>query len=107
LIANPIMGHFESSFASDITQHTKLATKYEFNMYSFDSDLSFGIDATAPDQDQRLKARISLSNVAFYFIQGIGLCFIKKFKNILFTIGIGTNFGKKSKQTLGISFEII
>jgi hypothetical protein len=64
LIANPIMGHFSSSYAADVTSTIRMATKYDFNMYSYDSDLSFGVEFEPPHQQQTLRASISLMNVS-------------------------------------------
>jgi hypothetical protein len=75
LIANPIMGHFSSSYAADVTPTIRMATKYDFNMYSYDSDLSFGMEFEPPHQQQTLKASVSLMNVSLIHL-GDFFCFI-------------------------------
>lgn len=44
LTANPIMGHLSSSYVQQASPHLLLAAKYDFNMYSFESDLAFGME---------------------------------------------------------------
>lgn len=71
LIANPIMGHFESSFGTTLTEYIRVATRYDFNMYSFDSDLSLGVEYKDPLDDQVLRAKVSLINVLFNLYRGL------------------------------------
>ena len=71
LIANPIMGHFESSFGTTIAENIRMATRYDFNMYSFDSDLSLGVEYQDPLDDQILRAKVSLVNVFFNLYRGL------------------------------------
>jgi distribution and morphology protein 10 len=62
-IANPVMGHFSSSYATDVSPLIRMATKYDFNMYSYDSDLSLGIEFTPLHKRQTLKGSVSQLNV--------------------------------------------
>ena len=61
---NPFMGHFTCSYATTALRRDLLmATRYEFNVYSYDSDLSFGIIYSPPEKQQTLKFRVGLSQV--------------------------------------------
>jgi mitochondrial distribution and morphology protein 10 len=67
LIANPIMGHFSTSYAAKVSPLVRMATKYDFNMYSYDCDLSYGIEFTPLDKKQTLKASVSQLKVFLFY----------------------------------------
>jgi distribution and morphology protein 10 len=98
-VCNPIMGHFSFSFGADVSKNMKMATRYDFNMYSYDSDLSFGVEYAPENSKQVLKGRISFSN-------GLGLSLSGMFQQILYTIGMETSFGPNPAQNFGIEIEI-
>lgn len=64
LIVNPIMGHISTSYTSHIVPSTILSTRYDFNVYSYDSDVSIGIEVTK--DDQVLALRLSKANVSHH-----------------------------------------
>ncbi|KAJ2997980.1 Mitochondrial distribution and morphology protein 10 [Globomyces sp. JEL0801] len=63
-IANPVMGHYTSSYAAQVRPHIKMATRYDFNIYSYDADVSVAIEIAPRGKDQKLNARFSLLNVS-------------------------------------------
>ncbi|KAJ3275328.1 Mitochondrial distribution and morphology protein 10 [Terramyces sp. JEL0728] len=61
--ANPIMGHFTTSYAAHLTPNVLMATQYDYNMYSYDADVLLGVQMTPPGKNQVLKAKLSLQKV--------------------------------------------
>jgi distribution and morphology protein 10 len=96
IIINPFMGHFQESLYVKIRDGLRMATQYDFNMFSFDADLSCGMEFEK--EDLTLKSRISL-------LHGLGVTISNRFEHVLVSIGISSGFEKNSSQ-LGISFEI-
>jgi distribution and morphology protein 10 len=63
LILNPVMGHISTSYSSEIMSRLIVTTKYEFNFFSYDSDVSFGMEFFSSKKDQLLQFRLSLLHV--------------------------------------------
>ena len=60
---NPVMGHLTATYACLVRPNTRMATQYDFNMYSFDSDVSVGVELDAVSSSQTLKYAVSLAKV--------------------------------------------
>ena len=63
VVANPVMGHLTTAYMSTILPNLDMATQCEFNMYSFETDLSLGIEFAPPGSKQMLKAKIGFLDV--------------------------------------------
>lgn len=59
LACNPILGHISSTYSVKTSLNTTFASRYDFNIYSYDSDLSFGCElwnlANTPNKPKSLK----------------------------------------------------
>ena len=69
LVLNPVMGHLSSSYTTHLQPTLVMTTKFDFNVYSYESDVSVGLKISPSISDidiripQTLNARFSLSNV--------------------------------------------
>lgn len=95
---NPIMGHFSMSSTCPITRHLFAANRFDFNMHSYESDISFGIEYRTLESAM-LKLRFGLT-------QGIGLFYQIAIKSCTFRIGVSTELTENPKRLLGIQFTI-
>ncbi|KAJ8329243.1 Mitochondrial distribution and morphology protein 10 [Batrachochytrium dendrobatidis] len=99
LVANPIMGHLNSAYSTTVLKDMQMATRYSFNMYSFNADVSVGVEYAPVGRNQVLKARLSLE-------EGVALRFDGRFKDIMYSIGMSTGFGPDSKQFFGVQIQL-
>ncbi|KAJ3217139.1 Mitochondrial distribution and morphology protein 10 [Clydaea vesicula] len=99
LILNPMMGHFSSAFTTSLKKNLIMSTKYDFNAYSYESDLGIGLEFGTEDKKQLLKARCSLNEGLALKLEGV-------YKRCLFSVGLQTDFGKVPRRSIGIEFSI-
>jgi len=64
LVSNPVMGFISSTYTSTIAKGMYMSTRYNFNVYSYKSDLAFGVEYNPEKSDQLIKAKISLRDVS-------------------------------------------
>jgi hypothetical protein len=60
---NPIMGHLSVVHAASAGQDLLMAVRYEFNTFSFDSDIAFGLHYAPEDKRQAIKLRCGMRQV--------------------------------------------
>lgn len=60
-----MMGHISTSYTTTVAKDVQASTRYDFNIYSFDSDLVFGISYAPEQKGQKVKFRIGGSQVCF------------------------------------------
>ena len=97
LISNPIMGHIKSNLYRRISDTLKLATQYELNVYSMDSDISVGGEYKINDDGQILKLKASLRDGA-----GVGIKSMFDWG----MVSLGFSVGKTTAAQWGISLEV-
>ncbi|KAJ3359684.1 Mitochondrial distribution and morphology protein 10 [Kappamyces sp. JEL0680] len=100
LILNPIMGHLATSYSTSLNSVVTLSTRYDFNIYSYDSDVSVGVEFAPAAKNQLLQGRLSLAN-------GLGFCLSGKLEQVLYRIGMETTFGSKPVQNFGLTIELL
>ncbi|KAJ3086146.1 Mitochondrial distribution and morphology protein 10 [Quaeritorhiza haematococci] len=98
-VANPMMGHITSSYTTTVRPNMDLSTRYDFNTYSYESDLAVGMEYAPQGKDQLMKARVSLS-------QGLALKLESRYKRALFSIGLMTEFAHRPRRSIGIEVQI-
>lgn len=92
-----------------------MSTRYDMNMYSFESDIavggefrSFGMGTSADldkplmekkNEGQVLKARLSMRN-------GVGVKLEGKYKRALWSVGMETEFGRYPRRRVGIELQL-
>jgi len=95
LVSNPVMGFISSTYTSTVAKGMYMSTRYNFNVYSYESDLAFGVEYNPEKSDQLIKAKISLKD-------GIAVLLEGKFQKARYNIGFLSGFGKTAKQQLGL-----
>ncbi|KAI9356553.1 hypothetical protein DFJ73DRAFT_823145 [Zopfochytrium polystomum] len=101
LLANPMMGHVSASFTSTVFPDLVMSTAYDFNTYSYESDLSLGLEYAPKDAEQVLKAKFGLS-------KGIGLKIEGRYNGqVLVGIGMTTEFSLKPRSTFGVEINFV
>ncbi|KAJ3103003.1 Mitochondrial distribution and morphology protein 10 [Phlyctochytrium planicorne] len=95
-----MMGHLGTSYATSLSSSVTMATRYQFNIFSYDSDLSVGIDFRPPEQRNVLKAKFSLKD-------GIGMKIEGRYQRILYSLGLMTELKQNPKKTVGIEIQIV
>ncbi|KAI8926821.1 hypothetical protein BC831DRAFT_399492 [Entophlyctis helioformis] len=98
-VANPIMGHLSASYATTVAKDLQMATRYDFNTYSFDADLSVGVEYAPSGKDQVLKGRLSLA-------EGLSVRFDGRFQDAIYSLGMSTGFGPSPRQTFGVQLQL-
>jgi len=63
LVSNPVMGFISSTYTTTVSKGMYMSTRYNFNAYSYESDLAFGIEYNPEESNQLIKAKISLKDV--------------------------------------------
>jgi hypothetical protein len=70
------MGHMSFSHSLKVRPHISVTSHYDFNVFSYVSDFSVGIQLLQKNHDQILQASLSIANVVYYLILGAwGLLF--------------------------------
>ena len=80
LVVNPIMGHLSTSYATSLSPVVSVSTRYDFNIYSYNSDISVGIEFSPISKDHLLQGRFSLANVFLILLITIGTRFLSLWK---------------------------
>lgn len=111
LMANPLMGHISSTYALRTTTASAFASRFDFNVYSYLSELSIGCEiwskAANPQQQgdnefsSILKASTTVTNPS------IRLLWEGRFRDFLVSSGVGINrlTGPDLSTTFGIEFQ--
>lgn len=66
LLVNPVMGHLGITYARSYKKHLLMATRYDFNYFSYDSDLSVGLIYAPAEKNQLIKVRMGLQTVLVF-----------------------------------------
>jgi mitochondrial distribution and morphology protein 10 len=115
LTLNPMMGHLTTSYTTTINPQFTMSTRYDMNMYSYESDIAVGGEfrsfGSATDAElnklvgekkkegQVLKARMSMRN-------GVGIKLEGKYKRALWSVGMETEFGRYPRRRVGIELQL-
>ncbi|KAJ3133541.1 hypothetical protein HK100_004298 [Physocladia obscura] len=99
-LSNPMMGHWNTTYTATIRPNFVMATSYDFNTYSYNSDIAVGVAYSPTESNSRLlKCRFSMT-------QGIALLLEGQFRRALVGLGVTTNLGLGTSTHQGIGFEV-
>ncbi|KAJ3282456.1 Mitochondrial distribution and morphology protein 10 [Borealophlyctis nickersoniae] len=98
-LANPMMGHLASAYTTTVAPGLNMATRYTFNVYSYEADVSVGFEYAPRTQEQLVKAKLSLT-------EGLAVKLETRYRRALVGIGFTTQFGRNPRQSLGIEMQI-
>eukprot|EP01134_Creolimax_fragrantissima_P000097 CFRG0097T1 len=94
---SPISGHCTLSFSSEFRPRLTLASRYEYNIYSKDSTLAFGVDARA-EGPFRLRCRCDNE-------EGASIAIEYTTPNVSISVGGGASMSKPFTQAMGIALN--
>eukprot|EP00158_Paraphelidium_tribonemae_P004331 Partr_v1_DN26696_c1_g1_i1_m69332 putative Component of the ERMES MDM complex, which serves as a molecular tether to connect the endoplasmic reticulum and mitochondria. Components of this complex are involved in the control of mitochondrial shape and protein biogenesis and may function in phospholipid exchange. mdm10 is involved in the late assembly steps of the general translocase of the mitochondrial outer membrane (TOM complex). Functions in the tom40-specific route of the assembly of outer me len=98
IIANPAMGYITAVYGTMTANDLLLSTRYDFNIYSFDSDLSVGLVYFPRNRDQLMKIRLG-------FQQGLAVAWEASNGPVTVSIGANTNSAIVGSGTLGVEIQ--
>ncbi|KAI8819433.1 uncharacterized protein EV422DRAFT_568858 [Fimicolochytrium jonesii] len=98
-LANPIMGHFSTSYTTTVRSGLTMSTRYDINVYSYEADLAVGLEYLRKDRSQMVKARVSL-------VEGLALKLEGQYRRALLSIGLMTEFARNPRRSIGIELQV-
>ncbi|KAH9846952.1 mitochondrial distribution and morphology protein 10 [Lenzites betulinus] len=120
---NPMLGHISGAYAARVSRDLSLASRFDFNVYSYESEWSVGAEwwqrrgkvrpLPSPTDDE---AHPSLSELADE-VQGvvkakvstatdIALLWEGRLRNVLVSLGVVSNLSSRSKPIKSIGLEL-
>ncbi|CAG8477814.1 5836_t:CDS:2 [Dentiscutata heterogama] len=115
---NPIMGHMSAAFAAQISEDLALCPRYEFNIYSYESDLTIGAEwwqresfddvNAVSNESPELKGDVQgVIKASISTGKGITLLWEGRYRKTLFGLGLVTNLksGFSPIQSIGFQFQ--
>jgi distribution and morphology protein 10 len=104
---NPIVGHMSASYVVQASPELVLCSRYDFSIYSYESDLAFGLEYNATKKQNEAKQDVEklegLIKASWGFNKGLSLMWEGKWRNALVTLGL-TSDSKHPIRSIG--FEI-
>jgi len=104
LTLNPLMGHLSATYALLAGKSASFASRFEFNMYSYESDIVLGCELWRGKGEEGaegvLKAKVTRNG-------SIGLLWEGRFKELLFSVGGLVDFGGRGGviKVLGVELS--
>jgi distribution and morphology protein 10 len=112
LISNPLMGHISASYALRTTAASSFASRFDFNVYSYLSDLSIGCEIWRTPRNNNLDGSDEYSSV-FKASTSLGTQTLKllwegRYRDFLISSGVGLCKEHSSRDldaTFGIELQ--
>ncbi|KAJ3170155.1 Mitochondrial distribution and morphology protein 10 [Geranomyces variabilis] len=98
-LANPMMGHVSASYTTTVRRGLSVATRYRFNVYSYEADMAVGVEYAPAGSEQVIKTRLSLT-------EGLALRLEGQYRRALISIGLMTNFTQNPRRSIGVELQI-
>lgn len=114
---NPFMGHMSAAFAAQVSEDLALCPRYEFNIYSYESDLTIGAEwwqresiddvNAVSNESPELKGDVQgVIKTTISTGKGITLLWEGRYRKTLFGIGLMANLKSGSPiQSFGLQFQ--
>ncbi|KAG1179084.1 hypothetical protein G6F70_006007 [Rhizopus microsporus] len=117
---NPIVGHMSTSYVAKVSEELALCSRYDFSMYSYESDLAFGFEyrtkkpsietesedgviTLTADRTEKLEGLIK---ARWGFVKGLALMWEGRFKKTLFSLGLTADLKSTSPiRTIGLEIQ--
>ncbi|KAG0125335.1 hypothetical protein HOY82DRAFT_493051 [Tuber indicum] len=105
LTLTPLMGSLSATYAIKAGEAASFCSRFDFNMYSYESDLSLGCEVWRREDVEKedfagvLKARVSQTS-------GIGLLWEGRLKHLLFSLGAGIDLRRKDQLVRAVGLEL-
>ncbi|KAJ3012689.1 Mitochondrial distribution and morphology protein 10 [Thoreauomyces humboldtii] len=98
-LANPMMGHVSASYTTTLRNNLNMATRYRFNVYSYEADLSVGVEYSPRQKQQVIKTRLSLA-------EGLAVKLEGRYRRALISIGLMTQFTTNPRRSIGVEIQV-
>ncbi|KAI9255525.1 hypothetical protein BY458DRAFT_519876 [Sporodiniella umbellata] len=114
---NPIVGHMSTSYVAQVADELALCSRYDFSIYSYESDLAFGLEyrtkkpSTLQENDgvvkfEKTEKLEGLIKARWGFAQGLALMWEGRFKNTLFSLGLTADLKTTHPiRTIGLELQ--
>ncbi|KAG1449103.1 hypothetical protein G6F56_008748 [Rhizopus delemar] len=115
---NPIVGHMSTSYVAQVSNELALCSRYDFSIYSYESDLAFGFEyrtkkkpmevdhgvvTLTTDRTEKLEGLIK---ARWGFAKGLAIMWEGRFKNTLFSLGLTADLKSTSPiRTIGVEIQ--
>ncbi|KAI0776030.1 mitochondrial distribution and morphology protein 10 [Trametes elegans] len=119
---NPMLGHISGAYAARVSRDLSLASRFDFNVYSYESEWSVGAEwwqrrgkerpLTSPTDDSQpslsgladevqgvVKARVSTTT-------DVALLWEGRLRNVLVSLGVVSNLSSRSKPIKSVGIEL-
>ncbi|KAI9204962.1 uncharacterized protein BJ171DRAFT_93152 [Polychytrium aggregatum] len=97
-VCNPMMGHLSATYTATVRPHLDISTRYDLNVFSFESDVSAGLEYSPIDKAHVFKTSVSLA-------EGFAVKFESRFHRLIASVGLKTGFQRHSMQSLGLELQ--
>ncbi|KAI9190328.1 Mitochondrial distribution and morphology protein 10 [Blastocladiella emersonii ATCC 22665] len=112
---NPLLGHVSTSYTTWVQQGLRAACRYDYNVYSYESDLAVGLayspdtdcrdDPTAPVGAAKPERPGTLIRVRYGIARGLALVYQQSWGAFAVRVGLATT-GKASSLGVDLSFTM-
>lgn len=106
LMSNPLMGHLSATYAVQTATNASFASKFDFNLFSYDSDLSLGCEIWRNDSPNSPAPPSVIKSSLHLGSQRLNLLWESKFKDFLASAGVVLSFAERTPRAAGFGLEI-
>ncbi|KAH9899785.1 mitochondrial distribution and morphology protein 10 [Cubamyces lactineus] len=121
---NPMLGHISGAYAARVSRDLSLASRFDFNVYSYESEWSIGAEwwqrrgkmrgpEPLTDGDQQQSAMSELADEVQGVVKAkvstttdISLLWEGRLRNVLVSLGVVSNLSSRSKPIKSIGLEL-
>jgi distribution and morphology protein 10 len=110
---NPIVGHMSSSYVAQVSPELVMCSRFDFSIYSYESDLALGLEYNATNQPKQqqvdkndVEQSEGLIKASWGFSKGLSLMWEGRFKNTLFSLGLTADLKSTNPiRTIGLEVQ--
>ncbi|RPB29772.1 hypothetical protein L211DRAFT_776273 [Terfezia boudieri ATCC MYA-4762] len=115
LTLSPLMGHFSATYAIKAGPNAAFCSRFDFNMYSYESDLVVGCElwqrkpttsATAQLRRTEKDAFTGVLKARWTQSAGLGVLWEGRVKHLLFSLGANIDFRRREGVVKGVGVEV-
>ncbi|KXS22011.1 hypothetical protein M427DRAFT_26688 [Gonapodya prolifera JEL478] len=99
LTLNPMMGHLSFSYTSTVAHGADVSARYDFNAYSYESDLAVGVEWAPLGRGEMVKFGVGK--------EGIRLTFQKALPRAIVSFGVMAEWSEKGRRDVGVEVQIL
>jgi distribution and morphology protein 10 len=99
IVTNPIVGYWSTAYTAYIGPNFIMATRYNINIYSYQTNLSVGCEYVPKDTDHLLKLRLSEQD-------GLALFYVTKLNQVKIGFGFQTELTRNPRRSFGAEMNI-